>query len=187
MDGAMLVATLKRGATLGMLALVPLFALAQKPDSTAISDLLKESEAHAALAQQDAETLESYSHTNISSVSHANSLNAIRDHANDLIKDVNQLSSMREEGSPWQQETIDRVNPLLHEMADNLSTTIAHFNENKNRIQMAPFLDYVKANRELMSRTSQLISDSVEYGEIRAKKTALEKTLELSLAARENE
>jgi hypothetical protein len=187
MDGALLVATLKRGATLGMLALLPMFAQAQKPDSTAISDLLKEAESHAVLAQQDAETLEAYLHSTVSSESHANRLNLIRDHANDLIKDFNQLSSMREEGSPWQQEAIDRVNPLLHEMADNLSATIAHFKENKARTKMLPFRDYVKANRELMDRTSQLISDYVQYGETRAKKIALEKTLELSLAARENE
>ena len=121
MDGAMIVATLKRGATLGILALVPMFAQAQKPDSTAISDLLKEAESHAVLAQQDAETLEAYTRSTVSSEAHANRLNAIREHANDLIKDFNQLSSMREEGSPWQQEAIDHVNPLLHEMADNFS------------------------------------------------------------------
>jgi hypothetical protein len=187
MDAAMIVATLKKGATLGVLALVPLFSQAQKPDSTAISDLLKEAESHAVLALEDAEKLEAYSHSTVSSESHANRLNLIRDHANDLIKDFNQLSLMREEGSPWQQEAIDRVNPLLHEMADNLSTIIAHFKENKNRTQMTPFHDYVTANRELIGKTSQLISDFVHYGETRAKKIALEKTLELSLTARENE
>jgi hypothetical protein len=187
MDGAMIVATLKRSATLGLLALVPIFAQAQKPDSTAISDLLREAESHAVLAQQDAETLESYAHSTVSSETHANRLTLIRDHANDLIKDFNQLSSMRGEGSPWQQEAIDRVNPLLHEMADNLSATIDHFKDNKARTQMPPFREYVKANRDLMGRTSQLISDFVQYGETRAKKLALEKTLELSLSARENE
>jgi hypothetical protein len=187
MDGVMMAATLKRGATLWVLALAPLLSRAQQPDSTAISDLLKEAESHAVLALEDAEKLEAYSHSTVSAESHANRLNVIRDHANDLIKDFNQLSSMREEGSPWQQEAVDRVNPLLHEMANNLSTTIAHFRENKNRTQMTPFRDYVKANRELMGRTSQLISDFVNYGEIRAKKIALEKTLELPLTARQNE
>jgi hypothetical protein len=187
MDGARIVATLKRGATLGMLALLPMLAQAQKPDSTAISDLLKEAESHAVLAQQDAEELQAYSNSTISWKSHANRLNAIRDHANDLLKDFNQLRSMREEGSPWQQEAIDRVDPLLHEMADHLSNTIAHFTENKNRIQMPQFRAYVKANQELMSRTSKLITDFVEYGETRAKEIALEKTLELSLTAREDE
>ena len=170
-------------AALGAFLILPPVAPAQDKDSKAITDLLKEAGSHAILASDDAETLESYtrSHT-MSWESHANRLRTIADHANNLIQDFDKLSSMRSEGSPWQQEAIDHVDPLLKEMADHLNTTIAHFKENKQRVNMPTFHDYVKANREYMGRTSELISSFVEYEETRAKANGLEASLDLPTA-----
>lgn len=167
-------------AALGALLILPPVAPAQNADSKAINDLLKEAQAHAMLASEDSETLESYTRSQAMSwQSHANRLITITDHANDLLRDFNKLSSMRSEGSPWQQEAIDRVDPLLKEMADHLNTTIAHFKDNKHRSNMPPFHEYVKANREYMDKTSQLISAFVDYGENRAKANGLEAALDL--------
>jgi len=167
-------------AALGALLMLPPITQAQNKDSKVITDLLKEAESHAILASVDAETLESYtrSHT-VSWQSHAYRLRNIADHANDLIQDFNKLSSMRSEGSPWQQEAIDRVDPLLKEMADHLNTTIAHFRVNKHRVNMPAFDNYVKADREYMGRTSELISSFVDYGQTRAKAIDLEASLDL--------
>ena len=167
-------------AALGALLMLTSITQAQNKDSKVITDLLKEAESHAILASVDAETLESYtrSHT-VSWQSHAYRLRNVADHANDLIQDFNKLSSMRSEGSPWQQEAIDRVDPLLKEMADHLNTTIAHFRDNKHRINMPAFDNYVKANREYMGRTSELISSFVDYGQTRAKAIDLEASLDL--------
>ena len=178
---------LKRTAILGLLLLSPAFAKAQIADSSAITDLLKEAKAHAVQAEDDAVTLESYTRSTISWQSHGNRLTEMKVHANDLINDFNKLKSMRPGGSPWQQEAIDRIDPLLHEMADHLQATIDHFNDNKNRVQMPPYRDYAKANRELMNKTNQLISDFVAYGEARTKANSLEKSLELPAVARDNE
>jgi len=171
-------------AALGALLILSPAAPAQNADSKAINELLKEAESHAILASDDSETLESYtrSHT-MSWESHAHRLRTIADHANNLIEDFNKLSSMRDQGSPWQQDAIDRVDPLLKEMADHLNTTIAHFKDNKHRVNMPAFHDYVKANREYMGRTSELISSFVEYGETRAKANGLEASLDLPQAA----
>ena len=172
--------SLARGAALGSLLILPFLSPAQSTDSQAINDLLKESEEHAILANNDAETLESYTRGKaFSPQSHAVRLNAMKEHANDLIVDFNKLNSLRHTGSAWQQEAIDRVDPLLKEMSAHLTNTISHFNENKRAVNMPPFRDYVKANREYMSRASGLISAFVEYGETRAKADYLEKTLEL--------
>ena len=166
-------------ATLGALLILPTIAPAQNADSKAVNDLFKQIEAHAMLASDDSESLEAYtrSHT-MSPESHANRLLTIAGHANNLIQDFDKLNSIRNDGSPWQQEAIDRVDPLLKEMADHLSTTIAHFRDNKHRVNMPAFHDYVKANREYMSRTSGLISSIVEYGETRAKANGLEASLD---------
>ena len=168
-------------AALGVLLMLSSVAPAQNADSKAINELLKEAESHAMLASHDSETLESYTRSSgMSWQSHAQRLLTITDHANNLIEDFNKLSSMRSEGSPWQQEAIDRVDPLLKEMADHLKTTLAHFKENKLKVNMPTFRDYVEGNREYMGRTSELISSFVEYGETRAKANRLEASLNLS-------
>ena len=176
--------SLKKTAGLGVFLLLPLAAAAQTSDSKAINDLLKEAETHAMLANDDAELLESYTrHSTMSWESHAAKLTSIKGHANDLIEDFNKLTSRKQQGSPWQQDAIERVAPLLQEMSHHLSATINHLNDNKARIHMPPYREYAKANRKYMGRTSQLISDFVEYGEMRARADALETALELDSSA----
>lgn len=186
MSNTLILPTLKKTALLGLMLLMPAFAKAQAADSSAITDLLKETKSHAVLAVEDSEKLESYTRSTVSWQSHGIRLTEMRVHANDLISDFNKLKSLRSDGSPWQQEAIDRIDPLLHEMADHLQATIDHFNNNKKRVQMPPYRDYATANLELMRKTNQLISDFVDYGQARAKANLLEKTLELPVTA-ENE
>ncbi len=109
----------------------------------------------------------------------------MKDHVNNLINDYNQLGTLRAEGSPWQQEAIDRIDPLLRSMADHLNATIQHLNENQNRIQMPPYRDYVHANWELINRTHNLIADFVDYGDAKIKADSLEQKLELPVSGAE--
>lgn len=183
MNNTLVLITLKRTALLGLILLMPAFAKAQLADSKAITDLLKEAKSHAVRAVEDAEKLESYTRSVISWQSHGIRLTEMQTHANDLINDFNKLKSMRSEGSPWQQEAIDRIDPLLREMGDHLNATIDHLNENKHRVQMPPYREYAKANLELMSKTNQLISDFVDYAESKTKADVLEKGLDLPVVA----
>ena len=178
---------LKGTALLGVLLLAPAFGRAQSADSKAITDLLKEAKSHAVVAEADAETLESYTRATMSWQTHGNRLTKMKIHANDLLSDFNQLKSMRSEGSLWQQEAIDRVDPLLRDMADHLGAMIDHFNDNKNKIHMPPYREYAKANLELMSRTNRLISDFIDYGDARSKADNFERALELPTVALEKE
>ncbi len=187
MSGTLILNILKETALLGLLLLVPTFGRAQPADSEAITDLLKEAKAHAVVAEDDAATLESYTRSTMSWQTHGNHLTEMKIHANDLLSDFNQLKSMRSEGSPWQQEAIDRIDPLLRDMAEHLGAMIDHFNDNKNKIQMPPYREYAKANLELMSRTNRMISDFVDYGDARTRADNLEKTLELPTVALEKE
>lgn len=173
-----------KAALIGLLLTTPILARAQNADSKAITDLFMETKEHAVLAETDAMTLESYTLSRVSWESYAKRLNEMRQHAIDLTNDFNQLSALRDEGSPWQQGAIDRANPMLQEMANSLTATIKHFNDNKNRIEMPPFPDYVKANRVLMTRTANLISDVVEYSEAKAKANLLEQALSLPVTAK---
>ncbi len=154
-------------------------AFAQEKDSAAISEALNSARSHAALAHDDSATLESYMRSSMSWQSHARQLQLIKEHANDLLGDFNTLTSLRAEGSTWQREAIDRIDPILREMADHLNRTIDHLNNNQSRFQMQPYKDYVHANLDYMERAHQTISDFVEYDAARSKADDLEKKLEI--------
>ncbi len=170
---------------LAALALIVTFALAsstaraQTKDSEDISKYLSEAKTHAVLAEDDAATLDAYANSNISWESHAARLENMREHVNNLGKTVKELTDLRAEGSPWQQEAIDRINPLLRSMADQLSATINHLSNNKERIHMQAYRDYVRANSELASRTASVIKDLVDYGKAKSRAESLETKLEL--------
>jgi hypothetical protein len=152
---------------------------AQSNDSAAISKLLSEAKSHAVQAEEHAATLKSYTTSGLSWESHASQLNAMRLHINDLGRVAKELNDARSEGSPWQQVAIDRINPLLREMADQLTVTIKHLDAHKDQISMQQYRDYTAANYELSNRTAAMISDLVEYGKAKSKAESLERKLEL--------
>jgi hypothetical protein len=157
--------------------------VAQNSDSSAVSKLLDEVKSHAALVDEDAHTLAAYTRSDMGWSTHAQQLTVIKEHVNDLIRDSNQIASMRDEGSPWQQEAIDRISGLLPEMASNLTATINHLNDNQNRIRMKPYQDLAKANETIIHRAHEIIADFVEYSDAKAKAQVLEKQLQLPSAS----
>ena len=168
------------------LAVVALFlvikgpvAVAQNADSTEISSLLSDAQHHAALLDDDADQLVSYTRSKLHWKSHAQQLESMKTHVNNLGKVTGQLNDLRSEGSPWQQQAIDQINPLLKDMADHLTATINHLNENQDRVHMPAYEDYARGNYELASQTSQLIKDYVNYDKAKAKSQSLEQKLEV--------
>lgn len=165
-----------------LLAIRVPFAVAQNSDSAKISQLFSEAEHHAVLLDDDAATLESFTRSKVGWQTHGSQLESIKTHVNNLGKVTAQLNDLRSEGSPWQQQAIDQLNPLLQEMADHLTATINHLNENQNRVHMPAYQDYAHGNYELASRISQMIKDFVEYDQAKAKSQSLGQKLELPAA-----
>ena len=87
-------------------------ANAQKPDSKDITNLFTSIKEHAVLANADAQSLESYTRSGVSWRQHAAKLNEIKEHTNALLRDYSDMASMRAEGSPWQQDAIDQLQPV---------------------------------------------------------------------------
>jgi light-regulated signal transduction histidine kinase (bacteriophytochrome) len=172
-----------------LVALAPALAtgtsigVAQTADSEQISNLLKQAKSHAVFAEDDAAQLESYTRSNVSWQLHAEQLQRIREHVNELGKLNKQLSDSRAEGSPWQQTVIDQVDLRLREMADLLTLTINHLNDNPSQVHMQAYRDYVKANCELTSGIAEMIDDFVNYDEAKSKAESLEQKLELPVVA----
>ena len=162
-----------------MLAMGSTPAKAQGKDSVEISKLLGNAKVHAALAEYDSDTLYTFANSEIPWEAHASQIRTISEHVNDLEKVVNQLNSIRSQGSLWQQVAIDRINPLLRHMAENLNDTIKELSDHKERIQTPEYRDYLRANSDLANRTATVISDFVEYSRAGAQSDHLQKKLEL--------
>lgn len=164
-----------------LLLAAPLVLRAQaSQDSPEIARLLSQAKSSAALAANDADLLESYTRGRLSWQSHAGQLEKIKGHVNNLIEEVNQLAGLRPQGSLWQQDAIDRIDPLLKNMADHLTATIEHLNANRDQIHLPPYQEYARGNRVLAEKTLAVIRDFVDYGEARAAADSLEQKLNLA-------
>jgi hypothetical protein len=169
------------------LALIALFALvagpnygnAQSKDSPEISRLLNEAQSYSMQADRDATELDSFTRSDISWKTHAQVLESIRGHINNMGKLLQQMQDIKSEGSPWQQDAIERIEPLLRLMADHLTTTIEYGNEHPNLVHMMKFQNYVHANAEFAAQTHQLISDIVAYDQAQARALRLQQKLEI--------
>jgi len=176
--------TLPRLGILAALAL--LFVLgsqvmpAQSADSEQISKLLAQAKSEAVLAEDDAASLDSFTRSTLSWKHHGFKIEQMRDHINALGQIHKQLADARVQGSAWQQLAIDQIEPLLQGMADNLSLTINHLNQNQTNVHMPAYREYVHANHELASRTAGMIREFVDYDEAKSKTDALEAKLELA-------
>jgi hypothetical protein len=170
---------LKGTLLFALLLSTPIILAAQKADSAQLSKLFTEIKEHATLAEHDAELLHSYTRSHVNWKLHADKLEQIKGHVNDLGRDYNEAERMREEGSPWQQEAIDQMRPLLQGMAAHLTATIEHQRKNPSHTRMQPYVDYARGNWEYATKTSALIHDLVDYGQAKAKSEQLERKLQL--------
>lgn len=118
---------------------------ATPPDSKAIPKLLDEVKMHAGEANDDAVLLESYGRIRISNQTYASTLEEIRKHANDLLQDYYKLQRARDGGTPAQQAAIDRLEPVLRDMASELTNSIRWLNGHKMEVGMAPFQNHIRA------------------------------------------
>src|SRR5206468_4663681 len=86
-------------------------ASAQNADSKKISNLFVDIKEHSTLAMDDAQALEAYTRSGVSWQLHADKLERIKEHVNNLLADYRAMTRIREEGSPWQQDAIDQLGP----------------------------------------------------------------------------
>jgi len=150
-------------------------------DSKVVSDLLSEAKTEAIQLRNDSTDMESFTLSNLSWESHAAKIMEIKDHVNAAAKTVDKLNLAKDRASSWQKTAIERVNPLMAELAMNTEATINHLNREKGHLlNNQEHKDYLKTNADLATRMAALVSDFVEYGEIKAKFETLSKHLEIS-------
>jgi hypothetical protein len=147
--------------------------------SQEVNQLLSQVKAEAVALEHDCEELAAWTRTTgMNWQSHAEKLNLIREHVNEAGRLLSNLHDARETASPWQQQAIDGIYPLLKQLDDNTESIINHLNENQSKIHFSPYTDYAKAGYELAKDLAALVSDYVEYGKLEVDFHRLQEKLE---------
>ena len=135
--------------------------------SQEIRQLLSQAKTEAIALEQDSDQLARWTQAKtLSWESHAAKLSAIKDHVNKAGELLTMLNEAREEGAlAWQHQAIDRIYPILKELADNTEATINHLNDNHANIHFIVYQDYARAGYDLAKELSTLVRDYVEFGE----------------------
>lgn len=146
-------------------------------DSAEASRLLQQAKTSAAQLSRDTTLMKSWAGTRLSWESHVHQINAIKEHVNNSGKILTELHNARDGAEAWQQDAIDRITPMLQEMASNTEGIINHLNEHQGRTWVPEYRNYVEANAEQAADLYRLISDYLSYGSAKSKAESLEKTL----------
>lgn len=147
----------------------------QANDNPSVTAQLNDAKVIVARIKKDASDMESYSRENgLSWQTHAQKLETIKADVNKLQDNMRGLQSHRTVASAWQQEAIDRITGLGNDLATNMNDTIDHLSKNKARPTADPYPAYLKANRQIASDLADEINGTIDYGETRARKRALE-------------
>src|SRR5690242_7804063 len=164
---------------LSLAMVTPLCLNARTTDSEQVLTLLSDAKVEAAVLQRDASELKAFTHSAVSWKSYADQLAQIKTHVNKVAAIVEELKDLRIIASPWQKVAIDRVNPLLQELAANTELIITKLSVNPSRVHMAPYKEYVAAHYDLAVDLASMIGELVEYGKTKAKFEALTRKLEM--------
>ena len=149
-------------------------------DAERVSQLLSKAKEEALQLKLDTTDMESFTRSQVSWESHADKLREIKEHVNLVGETVNQLNAARSGAAPWQKVAINRVNPLMSELALNVQATIGHLKMNRDRLQASDYTDYLTTTSELTTKMAALVADFVDYAEAKAKLGKLSRKLEIS-------
>src|SRR6202162_1121817 len=154
---------------------------AQKQENPEVTRLLADAREKAAELSCDADDMAALLRSDVSWQVHADMLERVKEHVNKLGRTAAQLEQKRDSAAQWQQQAIDRMLPVLKELATNTSAAINHLNENKGRpLETSSYPQYLRENAEAAHNLSDMISSFVKYGDSRAKVEKLEQKLEIA-------
>jgi hypothetical protein len=148
-------------------------------DSEEVSGLLADARTEAMRLKQDAEELNGFVQSRTRWEIHAAKLNEIKEHVNELDELVTKMNSAEVAASPWQQQSIRGVTPLLVELSAAVTSTIKHLSDGKDRLLNPPYPAYAMARADYAADLAQLVSDYIACGDARRKSEDLAQKLEL--------
>jgi hypothetical protein len=170
-----------RGVLLTLLLLsVSGRAIAVREDSQQLTQVLGNARDEAAELARDADEMESLIRNDVSWETHAVMLDRIKGHVNNMARIVAKLTETRTSGSELQEQAVDRILPLLKDLAVNTTAAINYLNQNKSRPLTDPYDQYLLDNAETAHQLSSTVSSLFEYEKSMTKIEKLKNKLGLS-------
>ncbi len=167
-------------ATLGFFPVSSAVAAIPVPDSEHVNDLLSDAKTMAYRLKEDAGAMESYSRLNLSWQSHGNAITRIKEHINDLGSQVTKLKDAKDGASPWQKNAIDRITPVLQDLAATTTSVIEHINKRPAMFTSPEYKDYLEANADYSADLAAMIGEFVETAKARQRLEASTEKVEVA-------
>ncbi len=152
----------------------------QNAENQDVRNLLSLAVQQSAALSYDADQMQGLLHSDVSWQTHETLLSTVKEHVNQLGRTIAKLQAERGEASTWQQRGIDRLLPLLRELAENTTAAINHLNKNQIRPVSGNYAEYLDDNADMAHELNQVISATVQYGHTRTKLEKLEEQIQPS-------
>ena len=138
------------------------------PDSKEVTKLLVQAKAQALQLKQDAEILESFTHSDISRQSHACAADQVAADIDALTHQVAKLDEAVKAGSPWQKDAVEHIKPVAYDLVSNADAVIRGINKG-GCLTGGDYADYVRANVTLSDRLLATVKQYVDTSRQREK------------------
>jgi hypothetical protein len=169
------------GVVVAFLSLsLPGRVFALRDESDQLAQLLEEARTEAGELAKDADETESLIRSDVSWQTHAVMLDNVKEHVNNMARIIDKLTAARSSGSELQEQAVDRILPLLKELATNTTNAINYLNENKTRPLGDPYTQYLRDNADTAHQLASTVSSLFEYEKTMNKMGELKNKLELN-------
>lgn len=165
----------RRFAAMAGVLLVPFIVSTLK--AADVSALLQDAKMSANQLKLDAVQMESYTRSKMNWQSHSSQISRIKEHIDRAGEIVSKLEGARGSVEQSHQTSIDRITPVLKELASNTESIINHLNKTPNHLMNPTYKEYLASNAELASELSKLVGDAVDYDTTKTKIQGLQEKL----------
>jgi hypothetical protein len=138
-------------------------AFAARQENDQLTQLLSQARDEAVQLAGDADQTESLIRSQASWETHASMLESVKEHVNNMGRIISKLTGARGSGSELQEQAVDRMLPLLKELAANTSAAINYLNQNRTRPPTDPYSEYLRDNAQTAHQLASTISSLLEY------------------------
>ncbi|MDE3200508.1 MAG: hypothetical protein KGN79_06250 [Acidobacteriota bacterium] len=147
-------------------------------DNANVNNLLDQAQYQAERLARDTNAMTGQIRSDVSWQALSDQLVRERAHVNDLGKLIHQLQSSRIDASRWQKESIDRVVPLLQDVANDTTDQIEYLNKHESSFYAPRFHKWANQNAKLSHEFAGMVTDIVQYGKDRAELARLRDNLD---------
>lgn len=128
-----------------------------------IAQLLSDGKSVASSIKSDIQTLNFFALSAGGPQANTAMLNLYQQHIHDLRSDAARLEAMRAKGSGFQQTAMERMIPVMQELASSAEAAIRTASANQSRLNSSEFSDYFKLNSDLAGELSAVIAAWADY------------------------